>query len=442
MAPASDSAVEEPSLANTGAVMKSLSDLVVQNGNGVHVRCRDDGLKDTKAGIEIKIMSDLGTESNGVAAHTNTNDIRCEGYVPYAVKLVEQRPPGILGMGTANPPHTYKMDEFAKILAKPEFNGPPGAEVFVDRIYEVYAGYPNIYNFGEPSLDDRFKLFEKQGMNISIECSERALKDWGGDRSAITHLIVFSSTGMLTPAIDYRLLEALNLSPNVKHYFVSFLGCHGGVIGLRTACEIAEADPKHRVLIVCTELSSVQAQNIDPAFTRLNNIVTLTIFGDGAGAVVVGQPSKTEVPFFEMIRCKSTIIPNTSKSISVMITQHGLDANLEKDVPKNVSSSTGVFMKSLLDEFGLDFASVGWAAHPGGKPILDAIEKVCGLLPDQLENSRSVLENKGNMSSASVFFVLDEFRKKGRVAGRDWTVALGFGPGISIEGVLLRNIYH
>ncbi|KAG0585805.1 hypothetical protein KC19_2G040600 [Ceratodon purpureus] len=307
----------------------------------------------------------------------------------------------------------------------------------------IHDKYPNIFTFGEPSLDDRFALFADEGMRIAEEAATKALHEWGGDRSRITHLITYSATGILTPTIDFRLHKALGLSLSVKHHSVSFLGCHAGVIGLRTATEICQADPSHRVLIVCTELSSVQVQNVDPAFTRLNNIVTMTIFGDGAGAMVVGQPlPKTETPIYEIHTCKSMIVPNTEKSITVMVTQHGLDANLEKDVPKVVGTNTGPFVTSLLEGFGLDYWSVGWAAHPGGKPILDSIEKNCGLLPDQLRVSRSVLENKGNMGSASIMFVLEQFRRQARIPGRDWTVALGFGPGISMEGVLLRNIYQ
>ena len=132
-------------------------------------------------------------------------------------------------------------------------------------------------------------------------------------------------------------------------------------------------------------------QNIDPAFTRLNNIVTLTIFGDGAGAMVIGQPAAVEKPVFEIRTCKSMIVPDTEKSITVMVTQHGLDANLEKDVPKSVGTNTGPFVRELLQGYeGLDFTNIGWAAHPGGKPILDSIERNCKLQPEQLHISRSV----------------------------------------------------
>jgi predicted naringenin-chalcone synthase len=263
----------------------------------------------------------------------------------------------------------------------------------------IHDEYPNFTKFGEASLDDRFELFAGEGMRIAEEAAVKALGEWGGERGRITHLITYSATGMLSPTIDFRLHKALGLASTVKHHSVSFLGCHAGVIGLRTAAEIALADPAHRVLIVCTEISSVQVQNIDPAFTRLNNIVTLIIFGDGAGAMVIGQPEPMTalgpmtgeaLPAFEIHACKSMIVPDTEKSITVMVTQHGLDANLEKEVPKVVGTNTGPFVTALLAGYGLDYGSVGWAAHPGGKPILDSIEKNCGLSPDQLRISRYI----------------------------------------------------
>ena len=143
---------------------------------------------------------------------------------------------------------------------------------------QIHDLHPNIYNFGEPSLDDRLALFADEGMKIAEEAAVQALAEWGGERSAITHLITYSATGFLSPTIDFRLHKALGLAPTCKHHSVSFLGCHAGVIGLRTATEISLADPSHRVLIVCTELSSVQV-TLNPQtrsnFTRAASIIDL-----------------------------------------------------------------------------------------------------------------------------------------------------------------------
>ncbi|KAG0569493.1 hypothetical protein KC19_6G094500 [Ceratodon purpureus] len=447
MAPASDF-LENESIESAGATVESLANLALHNGS-----CKDPGAMVTELSNGLPVKK-LGSCADGAEVSS--------GYVPYGITMVERKPPCIMGMGTANPPHLYRMEDFSALVKMANFNCPPEAASFVERICKlsgikqkytavtanfIHDNFPNIYKFGEPSLDDRFALFATEGMRMAERAATEALQDWGGKRGDITHLITYSSTGMLSPAIDLRLQQSLGLASTVKHHSVSFLGCHAGVIGLRTAAEIALADARHRVLVVCVEVASVQAQNIDPGLTRLNNIVTLTIFGDGAGAMVVGQPgdevrSMTGRPWFEIHRCRSKIVPESSNCITVNLTQHGLDANLEKDLPKKVGVNTGPFVDGLLEGFGLEYGSVNWAAHPGGKPILDMVEKCCGLAPDQLQISRSVLENKGNMGPASVVFVLEEIRKQGKNLNRDWTIALGFGPGISLEGVLLRNIYH
>lgn len=154
---------------------------------------------------------------------------------------------------------------------------------------EEYKNNPNLITFGAPSLNDRVKLWEKTGMDLAVEAAEKAIAEWGNDRKAITHVVTFSTSGMLCPGIDLRLIKQLGLSPYCKHYFVSYMGCHAGLIGLRNAAEIAQADPSHRVLVVCAEVNSVNAQSPDPAHP-VNNIIVDVIFGDGAaGKLLVYQ---------------------------------------------------------------------------------------------------------------------------------------------------------
>lgn len=368
-------------------------------------------------------------------------------------------------MGTATPDRVFHMSDFSRDILHGFGFDTPVIRQFCDRICqssgilkkrmvygrEIYDENPNLMTYGAPSLDKRFDLFASGAMEIATLAAEQALLDWGGEKSKITHLITYSTTGMITPALDMQLIKALGLPQTVKHFWVSMMGCHAGVIGIRTASEIAQADENNRVLVVCVEINSVHAQPLNPAnLLDLSKHVCTVLFSDGAAAMVLGtQPTEHETPIFEVDRCHTSHIPNTDLYITAQISQSGLKASLDKSVPATVGQNSGKFASQLLQGTGLTSESVNWAVHPGGKAVVDEVERGCGLVPHQLRWSRYILENFGNMSSPTIIFVLAEIRKEAQKANfpqgsrsnseiHPWTVVLGFGPGMTMEGILLK----
>lgn len=256
---------------------------------------------------------------------------------------------------------------------------------------EIYRDHPSLSVHNHPNLGERFRIYEPVAMEIGLLAAERALSDWGGDRGDITHLITYSTTMLLSPSLDLRLLRCLNLKPTVKHFSVSLLGCHGGVNGIRTAAEIAQADPNHRILAVFVEINSAAAETLNPAnpYADMSPLLLNLLFGDGAGAVVVCKhPTKNEASIFEVHRELTYLIPSSSKSIGAVLLETGMHTSLEKNVPALVGQHVGGFITELLDKTKLNYASVNWACHPGGKAIVDAVEKNCKLKPEQLHASR------------------------------------------------------
>lgn len=128
--------------------------------------------------------------------------------------------------------------------------------------YDEYHKNPNLSTYGAPSLDDRLALFEPEAIPLGVEAGTKAIEEWGGDRSAITHVLTFSSNGMPCPGLDMHMIKLLKLPVTTKHFTVSYMGCHTGLIGLRTAAEIAQASSFNRVLVVCVELNSCQVRAI------------------------------------------------------------------------------------------------------------------------------------------------------------------------------------
>lgn len=256
---------------------------------------------------------------------------------------------------------------------------------------DIYEAHPSLLQYRASNLGERMDIYEPVAMSIGKMAAERALGDWGGDRGDITHLITYSTTMILSPSLDLRLVKLLNLKATVKHYGVSLMGCHGGVNGVRSAAEIAQADPASRVLAVFVEVNSVAAQTLDPEnpLLDLSPFLLNMLFGDGAGAVVVGRnPTRKETPIFEVHKAHTYLVPDTVKSIGARLLESGMHTTLEKNVPAIVGQNIGPFVTELLQNTKLGYATVNWAVHPGGKAIVDAVEKNCKLKPEQLEVSR------------------------------------------------------
>lgn len=269
------------------------------------------------------------------------------------VSLNCKSPSCVLGTGTATPDRVFPMSDFARdILHGFGENDTPAVREFSARVCkgsgifkknmahgrEMYHGDPNMQTFGAPSLDKRMDLFAPEAIKFGTLSAELAISNWGGDKSKITHLITYSTSGMTSPALDMQLIKALGLRQTVKHFWVSLMGCHAGLIGIRTAAEIAQADAAFRVLVVCVEINSAQAQPLNPAGLQdLNNHVVSIIFGDGAAGVIVGtQPTEHETPIFQVDRCFTSYIPDTDHHITAKLSQSGLKATLNKNVPSVV----------------------------------------------------------------------------------------------------------
>eukprot|EP00850_Spirogloea_muscicola_P022049 SM000274S09996 [mRNA] locus=s274:15068:16928:- [translate_table: standard] len=254
--------------------------------------------------------------------------------------------------------------------------------------YSEYRSNPNLNTVGAPSLNDRVALFEMHGPKLAQQAAEKAIADWGGDKSQITHVLTYSTSGMLCPGLDLRLIKSLGLSKTVKHFFTSYMGCHAGLIAM----------------------------------------------------VVGARPTKRESPIYEIHRSATSYIDDCDEAITARVTEAGLRAGLQRNVPQLVGDSVDPFVRQLVGK--LDYETdLLWALHPGGRAIVDATEKGCKLSPSKLQVSRHILDKYGNMSAATVLFVLDQVRKDNpstENGGKKWTLALTFGPGISIDGTLLR----
>ncbi|WP_294321765.1 type III polyketide synthase [uncultured Sphingomonas sp.] len=245
----------------------------------------------------------------------------------------------------------------------------------------------------------------------------------------ITHLVVASCTGFVAPGIDQIIAARIGLSPKVERLLVGFMGCYAAVAALRSARHIVRSQPEARVLVVTVELSTLHLQ---PA-TTLEPLLAMLQFGDGAAAALV----TTEATGFAIEAPFAATLPDSAALIRWDITDAGFAMHLSGEVPGRIA-------RALTDP---DFASAatggrslsevdGWAVHAGGRSILDAVERSLSLSPDALAASRGVLAANGNMSSATLMFVLAAMLDGPSVSNG---IALAFGPGLAAEGFGFRS---
>ncbi|MDQ7012861.1 MAG: type III polyketide synthase [Planctomycetota bacterium] len=244
----------------------------------------------------------------------------------------------------------------------------------------------------------------------------------------VTHLITVSCTGADSPGLTHDLIDQLGLSAQVSRTHVGFMGCHGAINGLAVGSAFVAADPEAIAMVVCAEVCSLHYH----IGGRWDQQVANAIFADGAACAIVGRrPGKPVVRAFG-----SRVFPKTRDLMSWTIGDHGFAMRLSPRVPVVLRRHVREWLEPWLAGEGLGLADIsGWAVHPGGRDILEAVRLGLGLPGDALADSRAVLDGHGNMSSATVLWVIDALL--GRV-GSGPIAALAFGPGVSGEAMLLH----
>ena len=271
-----------------------------------------------------------------------------------------------------------------------------------------------------PGTAARMQIYAEAAPALAIEAIEKLGETLGG----ITHLVVASCTGFVAPGIDQIVARRIGLAPSVERTLIGFMGCYAAVAALRTARHIVRSEPTARVLVVCVELCTLHLQETQ----SLESLLAMLQFGDGAAAALV----TAEPRGFELRQPFATTLAESDALIRWDITDQGFAMTLSGAVPNRIAAAladpeTAPMVTGGHDPAGID----GWAVHAGGRSILDAVEGGLKLPADSLAASRAVLADYGNMSSATLMFVLAKLLDGPPI--RDG-VALAFGPGLAAEG--------
>jgi alkylresorcinol/alkylpyrone synthase len=350
--------------------------------------------------------------------------------------------PYIAGITTANPSNILEQKD-AKYFAKQLFG--PQAEhlmpvfdnALIDRRHFAmeteWFFHPHTFTeTNDRYIETALALAEEVVLKLADQC--------GINTEDFDAIFFVSTTGLSTPSIDARLFNRISFNSHIKRIPIWGLGCAAGVGGIARASEYVQAFPKHRALVVSVELCSLAFQLNDHS---KSNIVASALFADGAAACLIAGD---EVPNQHrdysqpsIIGSLSTTYPDTLDVMGWRITTEGFKIVLSKNIPSIVTSLVKQNVEELLTLHGISIQNIShYAAHPGGAKVMDAYAEALSLSNGELHHSLDVLREFGNMSSATVFFILDRVLRETGSESNAYGLVSALGPGFSSELVLLK----
>ena len=366
--------------------------------------------------------------------------------------------PSYLGaIGTANPVHRIAQPQIADFMAQALEFGENDARKLralyrvsgIEHRYSVlpdygrtngnYTFFPNTPGLEPfPSVGQRMAVYRREALPLATEAVRDCLRQVPDVAPAsITHVITVSCTGMYAPGLDIELVQALGLRPNVRRTCVNFMGCYAAVNAVKLADAFCLADTRARVLIVSVELCTLHVQKS----AEEDHLVSNALFGDGAAAVLVqAVPLPNGAPSLVLQAFHCGLEPDGYDDMAWHINDFGFEMTLSSYVPKLIQRGIRHLTDGLLDSLPLQLADIRhFAIHPGGRKILETIEAELGLTRADNRHAYRVLRDYGNMSSATVLFVLRDVLAYATPADHGAPVlSFAFGPGLTMEAMLLE----
>lgn len=291
-----------------------------------------------------------------------------------------------------------------------------------------------------PDTQKRMSEYEHWSKKLTVNAVGDLIKKNSVDPKSIDRLITISCTGFFAPGLDYHLIQEFQIPHSVKRTNIGFMGCAASLIGFNSVFEAMNSanQKSSNTLLVSVELCSLHLQT-EP--TR-DNILANMIFADGCAAALFSNSDSTSLkPRFEMLSTSSFLFDNSAAFMGWKIGNFGFEMTLSPELPRIILETAIPALENILCDNGLTKEKIKhWALHPGGRAILDSLQKGLSLAEEQMQPSRKVLRNFGNMSSASILFVLKEIIESEIVKPGEYCCAVAFGPGLTMEVALLKGV--
>ncbi|UKJ07307.1 type III polyketide synthase [Solitalea lacus] len=363
----------------------------------------------------------------------------------------------VISIGTSNPAFKHKQEDILQYmvdLLQPSMDERKLLSILYQRsgikhrysvlpeFSERYASHHTSFfdNVEEDaSLESRMKIYHKHAGKLGLESATKCLNGRISPQE-ITHLITVSCTGLSAPGLDIELMEQFGLNPTIYRTSVNFMGCYAALHALKQADLICKADKNAKVLIVSVEVCTIHFQpKID-----MDNLTANLLFADGAASALVCSDEIANEKNWKGMKIKnsySEVHYNGKKDMAWQLSSNGFLMTLSNYIPDLVEKGIKNLVNQTLNLSNKAASEIKhWAIHPGGKRILEVIQKELALATSDLSSAFSVLENYGNMSSPTVLYVLkDILDNKLDITNEELVFAAGFGPGLTMESMLLSS---
>jgi len=301
------------------------------------------------------------------------------------------------------------------------------------RIDRRYTIFPVDYLIEPRPLAQISREYREHAIALTRCAARQALERADTSGSEVDMIVTVSCTGVMIPSVDAYLAPELGLRPDVRRLPITELGCAAGAVGLTRAWEYLRAYPDATVLLVAVELPSLTFQRRDLSQA---NLISTILFGDGAAAAVITGRTASGP---SILGSESYLFPDSIDAMGFDLRDEGFHIVLSKEVPQLIRDRVGGLVDAFLARHSLTREDMkAWILHPGGQKLLCFLQEALGLRDDQTQPSWNVLRDYGNLSSASVLFVLHEWLARGEMVAGDRGLLAAFGPGFSAEMLLVQ----
>ncbi len=373
----------------------------------------------------------------------------------------------IESIATGNPDRIIRQSDAAKVVANM-----PNLAKHRERIEKIYQNtridtrYLALDLLSEEAIafsrsatmQARMQLYREHAIPLAEKVARKAMKSACGNHKAghpfaldpieatIGSIVFVSSTGFVAPGVDTAIVERLGLRRDIARVTINFMGCAAAMNGLQVASSFVRANPHQRALVICLELSSLNAVFEDD----LNDLIIHSIFGDGCAAIVVGACEAEAIADGRLsgrviIKDRfSHLFENTEDGIVLGVRDNGITCTLSRQLPDYIEAGVDPVVTQFLASQGLTKADIdAWAIHPGGTKIIESAKRSLGLDDTQVSDSWAVLAKYGNMLSPSILFVLERMMLRWETESQSQVangLAFSFSPGVGIEGILFQRV--
>lgn len=301
------------------------------------------------------------------------------------------------------------------------------------QVHKRHAIFPIDYTIQPRALSKTNQEYMEHAVKLGQEAAEKCLQRAGLRPDEVDLIITVSCTGFMIPSLDAHLINSMGFRSNVRRMPFTELGCAAGAMAMSRAADFLQAYPGGNVLIIAVELPSLTFQRKDISQA---NLISSILFGDGAAAALVTGKRQ---PGPKILATETYTFPDSLGAMGFDLRDSGFHILLAKDVPEMIGAKIRGLVDGFLERQGKKQEDIkGWILHPGGARLLRNVEQQLGLTKDDTQPSWDILGNIGNLSSATILFILQEWLEKRPLQPGDYALAAAFGPGFSAEFILLQ----